>query len=737
MWLREFKRTDVQPLIPYDPRPTTESGRQDVVSTERMCFSCHDGFVLDSRFVWGEGGHGHPVGVRPSERVRIPTLEGKVVFPLNEDGKLYCGTCHTAHGVDWTQDESPIFLRMKNVRSSLCVACHLDHGTGPAEGNHPILKPVPERPRALLRAGARFGGDSEVICQSCHRPHGARGDPITVLDNRRSALCSACHGDKGGIRGTRHDLAVVAPGARNARGHTTAETGPCSACHVPHGARGPRLWAREDPGVTAVDASSARCLGCHRPHGVAGRKPVGRHSHPLDVAIEAAGVAVKGREWSSSGPDLPGLAPVRPLPLVEAGREAGESAGAVGCITCHDPHVWSRRHGRTGDPRAEEGDGRNSFLRIANDGESALCTNCHRDQASVALSRHNLGLSRPEATNLAGSSTADSGVCSACHLPHNGDGLRMWARQLPAGSSGVEQACRSCHRDGGPAAEKQTGAHSHPLHVRPGAAAARAALPLFRPDGARTASAGEIDCATCHDPHQWEPGRPASRTGAEAEGDGDAGNSFLRREASARAGLCLSCHPDKRTVLGTDHDLAVSAPRAVDDRGRTVRETGPCGQCHAVHNAVIPARLWARTPGEGADLPARMCLGCHRHDGVAAAKVPRELGHPPRQVVVNRSRLRGQPAGSLLYPPVYGDDGRPVEEGLITCPTCHDPHRWDAAAAVPGPGKPVEGNVLDSFLRHADTRGFLCADCHGPDSLYRYKYFHWDKSRHNQSLTGP
>ena len=90
-WLRDFKRGDVTTLIPYEPRPRTETGRQDVSSTERMCFSCHDGFMLDSRATW-KGGHGHPVGVAPSDKVKLPTVDGKVVFPLNDDGKLYCGS---------------------------------------------------------------------------------------------------------------------------------------------------------------------------------------------------------------------------------------------------------------------------------------------------------------------------------------------------------------------------------------------------------------------------------------------------------------------------------------------------------------------------------------------------------------------------------------------------------------------------------------------------------------------
>ena len=156
MWLTEFRRDDVTPLIPYEPRPTVSSGQQDVVSTERMCFSCHDGFVLDSRMLWAERGHAHPVGVVPTDEVVIPTSRGKDVFPLNDDGRLYCGSCHTAHGVEWRKGEATLFLRMKNVDSSLCIACHLERSTGADEGNHPIHRDLPELPDQLEVAGAQL-----------------------------------------------------------------------------------------------------------------------------------------------------------------------------------------------------------------------------------------------------------------------------------------------------------------------------------------------------------------------------------------------------------------------------------------------------------------------------------------------------------------------------------------------------------------------------------------------------
>ena len=55
MWLNEFKQSQIPTLIPYEPKPVVDTGKQDVSSTEMMCFSCHDGFVLDSRFMWQKG----------------------------------------------------------------------------------------------------------------------------------------------------------------------------------------------------------------------------------------------------------------------------------------------------------------------------------------------------------------------------------------------------------------------------------------------------------------------------------------------------------------------------------------------------------------------------------------------------------------------------------------------------------------------------------------------------------
>ena len=739
MSLADFKRDDVTPLVAYDPRPMVETGRQDVSSTERMCFSCHDGFVLDSRSVWRNKHHEHPVGVRPSSKVRIPTARGKVVFPLNDDGKLYCGTCHTAHGVDWAQTESPVFMRVKNVDSSLCLACHLDRGTGPAAGNHPVFGKLDAWPAALLAAGGKPGRHDDVTCESCHRTHGGAQDKMLVLANTDSQLCGACHADKYRIRKTKHDLSVMAPEARNRKGHTAVESGPCGVCHVAHGGNGPDLWARD---ITNPDPTGGRCLSCHQPEGLAKKKTIGEHTHPINVPVANAGITATIKGWVSRFPLFNKDDPLLLLPLYDKRGLHTRTGGNVGCGTCHDPHVWSPAEAASGDPRKIEGGARDSFLRMTADGDGKLCANCHVDKGAVALSKHNptvmaaakIRSQEKKAPKIPDAGrTADAGVCGACHAPHNAKASNLWARDRGPGAGFTEALCNDCHRDGGEAGNKRVGAHSHPLNVKlaPGMTSR---LPLYTAAGRSQTAEAKVDCATCHDPHQWTPADAASRAGTRADVDGDARDSFLRLTASGRADLCVECHQAQRFVRGSDHDLSVTAPQDTNAKAQTVVQSGVCGQCHVPHNAPHAQGLWARAPGAAPEENERLCRSCHAQGKTAASKVPSESRHP-LNITVWSDRVRaGYRPGASTSLPVFNRDGRRDITGIITCVSCHDPHQWSARHATEGPGRNVEGDVGNSFLRLEQSAEFVCADCHGLDALFRYKYFHGKSSRKEYPL---
>ncbi len=736
MWLKDFNRKDVTPLIPYEPEPVVATGKQDVSSTNKMCFSCHDGFVLASRSVWKAGTHSHPVGVKPSGKIKFPTSEGKTIFPLNEDGKIYCGTCHTAHGVDWSQSESPVFLRVKNVESSMCLACHLEKSTGPKEGNHPIFKKPEYKPDTLLQAGSKFSKDGGVICQSCHNPHSTRNKNILIINNHDSGLCVTCHKDKKVIKNTKHDLNKTAPDATNKKGKTVSETGVCAACHLPHNANDSMLWARQE--MQTNDSAAARCLTCHRKDGLAKEKIIGEHSHPTMVSIKKAGIEQINGKWRSKQYLLSEKNHIN-LPLYNSAGNKTDTGGKVSCGSCHDPHVWSKEDlpSQSDDGELFEGNDQSSFLRIRQDKQSALCINCHLKQKTILSSRHNiLNNSEIEQKDI-----LKGGTCGQCHVPHNALGSYLRAREYPAEKGSFSRLCISCHRKGGIAEDKQIGKYTHPVGVDlKNLNAYTGNLPLYDKDGNKVSESGLVDCVSCHDAHNWEPPSVAKKLSGNKEKnksdqEGDASNSFLRITAAHDSKLCVECHKDKKRVIGSDHDMSVVNPAAVNHQGQDVAHSGVCGQCHSVHNATLAINLWAREPDKSISIVDQMCLSCHQKGKVAKDKVPPELQHPDHIKVwsnqIHEKRITGN---SIPDIPVFNKEGRRVHVGLISCLSCHDPHQWQAGKGKVSSRKNEEGDAMNSFLRNKNSELIVCANCHGADAIFRYKYFHGETSRKKYPL---
>ena len=728
-WMSEFKRDDIATLVPYDPRPVEKSGKQDVVSTERMCFSCHDGFTLDSRPIWLEGKHNHPVGMQPSDKVVLPEKDGKTVFPLNDDGKVYCGTCHSAHGLSWQESESPIFLRVPNVQSSMCMTCHEQPADQDKGTNHPVLKALEEKPPELAAVGGMFGRNNEIICQSCHTPHAARSRPLTVVDNRQAGLCKQCHENKANLAGTKHDLTIMSPDTKNRKGEVVSEFGPCLACHVVHDAdESAPLWGGET--IVSKDRVEGICKSCHKADGLASKKTIGGHSHPTNVSIEKLGITSGEDGWHSKHP-VSGAA-LESLPLFDKTGQKTPDASQVSCLSCHDPHNWRVDGNSDGDPKKIEGDGQSSFLRIAQGTNSALCVNCHVDKRSLAISKHSLA-GNAERNRLQRSSSVksrlDQGVCGSCHRAHNGQGPVMTPIVRQPKQSYIQSICTTCHVKGGLAEKKTTGRHSHPLMRNLANVGGKSSLPLFSEAGQRHAG-GKVDCATCHNPHQWDPTSPLSKAGSDSKVDGTALNSFLRKPAAPSSDLCVDCHRNKGPVRGTDHDLRVTASQATNQQGRTVAQSGVCGQCHSVHNANSGLMLWARKTPSGVDPQMALCLSCHAKGGSAAAKIPKEVMRP-HNILLWSNYMRGSPSERRLLPdvPVFNSRGNRVLDGRLRCASCHNPHIWEAGNPREGKGKNIEGDVTSSFLRNDSTSHIICADCHGEDAIYRYKYFHGYPSR--------
>lgn len=124
-----------------------------VAATRDMCMSCHDGSIMDSRERLMNDS-GHRTGMAPPAAMTVPGI-----FPLDEEGKMQCATCHTAHGVPaGPNSEEVIFLRTSNRDSAMCRMCHPDMHGKTATGNHPMGTVARKIPEKLISMGAHGGG---------------------------------------------------------------------------------------------------------------------------------------------------------------------------------------------------------------------------------------------------------------------------------------------------------------------------------------------------------------------------------------------------------------------------------------------------------------------------------------------------------------------------------------------------------------------------------------------------
>jgi predicted CXXCH cytochrome family protein len=726
MWLDVF-RTDRETLIKWQPGNVLMKDTQGIVSSEEVCYSCHDGYVADARFsVWKAGNH--TVFKKPSEKVKIPQE-----LTLSNKDEIYCGTCHSPHsGREAAPGATPeetipgplSFLRLPNVDSSLCEACHVNAAAFKRTYGHPVHTDKLKIPEALFaRGSATAKKKNTVICQTCHAVHGADGSNLTIMDNRQSALCMACHRQRA-IVGTLHDVRKTMPEEKNMRGQSVSGSGPCSACHVPHQSGGYKLWARKRP---PGNPASQVCLDCHTGAPESKIKGIGRYSHPIDVRAV---------------PRALGKTAAAPLPTKLPAFSPGgfhQTAGSIQCATCHDAHQWNPDDpDEKGGPNIA-GDASNSFLRMPAVRSSALCTACHQDKRQLLAFDHNLVRTAPEAKNSRGETAAVSGPCGACHRVHNSADKRLWVRAALRDNGRAPTYCTGCHAPNGAAKAKQVGKHDHPVNVElkgrdiPPAGRVVEKLPLYNAGGG-VEGGDRMTCRTCHDPHIWSAaGNAAGSAGATADAalkniEGDARASFLRAVASPNPELCVVCHEDTAVLVGTDHDLFVTAPAAKNQLGQTVAHSGQCGVCHAAHNSPKERLLWARTDGpvEKDQHPMNsLCTGCHSKGGPAEEKIPPVATHPKGMLINNILTITHRPTG---YIKLFNDRWKEARAGDLSCSSCHSFYQWDHRVRNPGPGKNVEGNADTSFLR-ASSGNLVCTDCHGETAIWRYLYFHSLKKR--------
>lgn len=274
--LREFRRRGAATLVAHEPRPKLETGRQDAVSSPDMCLSCHDGFVMDSRSLWKEGHRGHPVGMLPSASIRQPVVGNEPVFPMNDDGRMYCGTCHSPHYHGSATKATPPFMRVGLTDGSLCLSCHTDKKSVVDSDHAP--------PSSRRRPAADY--TERGVCTRCHMAHDAQGPVMWARETGSGksvadALCNSCH--DGDVAYYGHPQVIEAwaeelrAGLSDDRGAampvfdkagSQAKTGVigCPTCHDAHRQRADGL-ANDRRGAFLRRANSEHllCADCHGP----------------------------------------------------------------------------------------------------------------------------------------------------------------------------------------------------------------------------------------------------------------------------------------------------------------------------------------------------------------------------------------------------------------------------------------------------------------------------------------
>ncbi len=705
---------------------------QLTTTREALCLYCHPAQNSLDPELAALGAH--PVSVKP-QRARIDASFIKAGGTTGPGGEITCATCHRAHrgspstpGLVLPRDSYSCLLchareasiastshstaiapqaAKKQAAAGMCGGCHGEHGwripLGEAAAGQTAIERLCAACHGAGEQGAPFGGVTNHPLGIALPPRrGTAGLPLFWSDGRRYRrgviTCATCHdvhraGAEGrylreSVAGGGRELCIgchadeaVVEGTRHDLAKTRGAT--CGPCHTVHDARAVASWpvARGGGDRAAVDLAGY-CGTCHRPDGLAPGFVVAERFHPSSLPA------------------------------------GGKTEAGIGCGGCHDPHRWNPDDPADRGASSAGGAGTAFLVRPAA-GAADLCAGCHAAQMAVAGTPHDL--TKPGQKN---------GVCAACHRAHGVQPLAVAPAQpqkpgmKPAAAT---DPCLICHAAGKIAAKAVVGERGHPVGVSPGQDYGPD-LPLYGYTGRRQ-SEGRIACATCHDPHRWTP---AGGSGAVSK----SATSFLRLGADGYAPLCFPCHAEKSMVVGTDHDLRVTAPEAVNRNGENAEASGVCGVCHAMHRAPNARALWNRGFGAGHDVGSRACTDCHRAGNALGARLPPRaephLVNFPGRGLVNRlfTITRTAAAGTASIK-VFAEDGSLTDKGYLSCASCHDVHRWETDVTNSGPGVPVEGDVTNSFLRVRSTAldRTMCAECHADSLVEHYRNYHFPEGR--------
>lgn len=561
-----------------------------------------------------------------------------------------------------------------------CILCHLSWAE---QGNAPDSQGiVPEA--------------SMPMCYSCH--NGA------VLDSRLRIGQGGQHAsvyDDDKTKAKRHQqkrkdkLPEIFP-------RTADKELPCSSCHTPHtkGAGNDTLYeGHHNAWLRIPNKDGDMCERCHESKIKQAREtdPEKRGlNHPLAMKLTKPPIA-QAKGFAGDKNLQQGL----PKALSAAGSALAHNQGLV-CQSCHQIHG---------------GHGQEALTALSRD-KGQLCGTCHERQFSKDKDDarrkgvHPVNV-KPDKPMKRHDKKVEFVSCETCHKVHDG---KLGTPLLEKDVDDVNKMCESCHdrqhaKDKDDAKKKGV----HPVNVKLDDAVEIAGNKVK-----------EVKCLSCHSVHRGKANTPAL---VEDHHDGQ---------------LCSHCHAGKQAVVGSDHDLRVTAKKQIN-RFKEAPSAGVCGSCHSLHRGeneflhLFAAKQVAEDrsdpDAQRSDLKEdKLCLNCHQKGGIGEKKVVKYFNHPHQDLIL-RSDKKVMP---LL------DNNEKIEEfGQIACLTCHEPHFWDAkvleqSKRQPNAVKPaghkdnVEGSPMTSFLRTEGVKGTFCVSCHGLEAITKFKYFHdkaWARTR--------
>jgi len=344
---------------------------------------------------------------------------------------------------------------------------------------------------------------------------------------------------------------------------------------------------------------------------------------------------------------------------------------------------------------------------------------------SIVYTKHNLSVTGPGDIR----SPTEGDICIFCHAPHNKSGPGpLWNHEMSAAAytpyssstlkatvgqpTGSSKLCLSCHD--GTVAVGMVASRRTPIPMRQGVttipsgpsrlgtdlsghhpisftydSALMALQGELRDPGAlspevRLDKNGQLQCTSCHDPHNNMYG------------------SFLVKQNVASA-LCVDCHvPNQWMTSIHATSLATWDGNGLNPwphpYGPTVAANA-CENCHRPHDAGIKQQLLSFQTEE------QTCYVCHSGT-VASKNIANEFLKPSQHPIIQTSGVH-TPNEDAINPPRH-----------VECMDCHNSHAARSGTATvpaaPGALNGVRGvNISGAVIQPIQNEYELCFRCHG------------------------